>query len=176
MKDTTINIDLHRENSKFSFEKSVGGVHMRKTRVKSNSSSPDSIVPYHYRDDLTGQVTFKLTLDSTASWKNESSSEQVSLKFVIPTKFTVNITNDHDREWWENIVPNYVLNSIDGTLPGMGDITVNVPELHLDFGAIDYFLETNLLFPGKHVFKSGKIPDDFYFPHGIFIGGSLIKT
>jgi hypothetical protein len=122
-----------------------------------------------YHQDSEGKVDFKLTAQCTGNWTDDDNSEKVAIKFELPRGFKVEPKNHDDP----NVFQKYFLGHIEGTLQGMDQISVPVPKLELDFGAISYFLATNLLFPGQHIYKSGKIPDELYVPHDMLILGTI---
>jgi len=165
MNSASLTFKINKTDSKFSINKSVRDVKFSRIRWKLSSGGDSGT----YRNDDEGKTTFKLTADGSATWSNEGGGEKAALKFTLPSTFSVDTQNQDNP----GLMSQLFAGAISGTLAGMNSISVSVPALSLDFGSIDYFLETNLLFPGKHVFKSGAIPGDLYIPHDLLITGSL---
>ncbi|KAL7937411.1 hypothetical protein V8C35DRAFT_292441 [Trichoderma chlorosporum] len=164
MDASSATIRLSSAGSTLAYEQTVKDVKFYK--IHWTSAGPDAGV---YQSNDEGKADFKLTAETSASWKNDGNDEKLSLSIEAPKSFESEATN-HDQP---NLFQEIFMGHLKGILPGMNDIKITIPEVKIDFGAIDYFLTTNILLPGSHVFKPGKASEDVYIPHELLILGSI---
>ncbi|KAF1850560.1 uncharacterized protein K460DRAFT_400617 [Cucurbitaria berberidis CBS 394.84] len=179
LKDTTLTIELSKKSPKLSLSHTVENIKTWIVRWKRNHTIAADTVSSSdlYRNDETGLLTFNFSIAATGLWKNAGNNERFKLEFNLSNNWGVGISNPNWNassglhQWWSK----WFGNALPGLPKGMVDVTVALPDLHTDFKAIDYFLETNLLFPGQHVFQPGSIPDGLYFPHDFVVTGNVQK-
>ncbi len=171
MNTSKVTLLLSKSDSKLKMGNSVPRVCFHKVNWTNLAMvTPSGSVTSTTRSDHTGYAKLSLSAESTGAWKNENGTENISIKFEDAKAFNVEATNLDDPNWFERFIKGHLV----GILEGMNDIKIPIPSLGNDFGTLDYFLATNLLFPGSHMFKSGKIPDDLYVPHDLLILGSIV--
>ncbi|KAJ9105057.1 hypothetical protein QFC19_003689 [Naganishia cerealis] len=118
-----------------------------------------------------GKADVSCTITDSAAWTSSGATNVLSLVFPGGPKLLNTTCNPVDRSIWEKIA------SGDG--PGVPDgwkyLKVTISPLSLNFGGLDYFLATNLLFPGEHVFNADPITTGLHIPRDTLITGNLHK-
>ncbi|KAM0260145.1 hypothetical protein ACHAQJ_002910 [Trichoderma viride] len=121
-----------------------------------------------YKTEDTGRVTYTFTASANGAWASGTTVESLSVKYDTPKSFTI-AHKTAEYAWYEKMFAG----KTDYMVKGMENLSAEVPAVSVDLGALDFWLETSLLFPGKHSFKLGSIPDNMYIPQDMFLPGSL---
>ena len=114
----------------------------------------------------SGQAVFTFSADGKGTWKSNG-NEQFGISFELPANFKVD-ANPESKGLLAK-----VFGAMDTKIKAMDNLSIAVPPFSLDLGAIDFFLTTNLLLPGQHIFKLRAVPDNLYFPRDILLQGDV---
>lgn len=97
-----------------------------------------------------GTVNLTFAWNSSGKWEGgtEEHPNSLQLKFTNDKKWDIGMTAE-TPEWWERF-----LGKTDRVPVGWENIKVPVPNLDFSLKALDYFMVTNLLFPGQHIFQA----------------------
>ncbi|KAF3935161.1 hypothetical protein ABW20_dc0106786 [Dactylellina cionopaga] len=107
-----------------------------------------------------------LSFDGAARWSNSADQpNQLRLDFQIPQQFTTSTENVSGHGWGE---------VFSGVPSNLQNLAVNIPQSSLEFGVLDYFLATNVLFPGQHFFTADDLPDGIWHPRDTLLLGNRI--
>ncbi|KAJ4246308.1 hypothetical protein NW762_013659 [Fusarium torreyae] len=123
-------------------------------------------VPIHAASE--GSVDYTFTAKGEGKWSSDSATSVAASFSLSKSSFDCS-TQTTKQEWYEKLFRIKTENM----LAGMANLSVDVPAFSLDLGALNFFLVSNLLFPGKKVFSLGKIPDDLYIPRDMLLLGSI---
>ena len=102
-----------------------------------------------YSEKGTVKTTFSWT--SRGMWEGgtEEHPNMLQLRFTNDKNWQIE-TQTEDPDWWEKW-----FQGKSGDVPvRWKDITVPGPNVQLTLKALDYFMVTNLLFPGQHIFQA----------------------
>lgn len=112
---------------------------------------------YHVRAPETptyvegGSVNADFSFTGTAVWGQgpdpKKHPNQLQLLFTFPSRLGVTI-QPQKYAWWEQMV-----GARDTLPPHARGIHPEAPKISIDMSPMDYFLTTNLLFPGEHIFQ-----------------------
>lgn len=143
----TLNPEFTGTNLTYTFEKSITDHKIHIADVTISGSSAETFVQDIY-------ITIKFAASGSGSWKVTPSAagapNQIELPLPNQTGMQITLTNEgralFDLTHYSADLRNNVTN-------------VTVPTVKVEFGHLDYFLTTNLLFPGERVFyaKEGGI-------------------
>ena len=127
----------------------------------------------------SGTTNLEFTWTAKGSWKDlsdDSHPNRLGLEWTKDTNWKIN-TAAQPRAWWQwfchgnpNSVPEYFKNL---QVPG--------PDVDLTMDSLDYFLTTNLLYPGKHVFQADTPSSDstakgLALPRDLILTGTIKAT
>lgn len=98
----------------------------------------------------SGAVDAKFSITGTASWgrgpKPELYPNQLQLLFTFASQLGITI-EAKKQEWWK-----LFFGGTNALPPHARGINPSAPAISVDMTPMDYFLTTNLLFPGEHIF------------------------
>ncbi|KAJ9115814.1 hypothetical protein QFC22_004955 [Naganishia vaughanmartiniae] len=119
-----------------------------------------------------GHADVTCTVSDSATWTSTDGANVLAMKFGgAPKLIKTTASPSSDRSVWDKITM--------GETPNVPDawngLKITAPAITLDFGGLDYFLGTNLLFPGAHIFKADPVATGFYIPRDTLITGNLYK-
>ena len=127
----------------------------------------------------SGTTNLEFTWTAKGSWKDlsdDSHPNRLGLAWTKDTNWRIN-TAAQPRAWWQwfcngnpNSVPEHFKNL---QVPG--------PDVDLTMDSLDYFLTTNLLYPGKHVFQvdtpsSDSTAKGLALPRDLILTGTIKAT
>ncbi|KAL7788406.1 hypothetical protein V8C37DRAFT_388467 [Trichoderma ceciliae] len=121
-----------------------------------------------YRTEDKGSVTYTFNASANGAWGSGTTTESLNVKYDAPKSFAITYKTK-EYAWYEMMFAG----KTDYMLKGMEKLTADVPAVSVNLGALDFWLETSLLFPGTHSFKLGSIPDTLYIPRDMFLPGNF---
>lgn len=111
-----------------------------------------------------GVVDLEFALDGVGWWKG-GGRNQIHLNFRRDNDIKVHATAAKPP-WWAG----------SGQLPPHYEKLTMTLDLDIAMGSLDYFLTTNLLFPGQHVFIADSPTPDADYNHGLGVPRDMILT
>ncbi|KAE8131252.1 hypothetical protein BDV38DRAFT_276117 [Aspergillus pseudotamarii] len=109
---------------------------------------------------------------ATGSWKDRKTTghpNMLGLEWTGDKDWTIT-KSAKDQEWWE------VITGGSTNIPeNLQNLTVPRPNVDLEMNTLDYFLTTNLLYPGKHIFNADD-PSSASTDKGLALPHDLILT
>ncbi|KAH6637047.1 hypothetical protein F5144DRAFT_569522 [Chaetomium tenue] len=125
--------------------------------VKLSYTSPPQTMEWNSTDKIglhvvskSGVVEAEFSLTGTASWGRGPNPErypnQLQLLFTFAPQLGVKI-EAKKQEWWKSF-----FGGTNALPPHARDMDLKTPAISIDMTPMDYFLTTNLLFPGEHIF------------------------
>jgi hypothetical protein len=129
--------------------------------------SHGSRVPTVVKVETEGKVNITLIAEGKGKWISNS-DESFGIQFSMPPTFKTSYTPESTSLWEQlfklrvDIVPQEV-----------EKVGIQIPDIKIDFGALDLFLTTNILTPGKHVFRLRSIPENLYLPWDMMLLGDV---
>lgn len=120
----------------------------------------------------SGTVELVFTWNGKGTWKDVSTDKSPNLLgFDWTQDEKWNITSkDTSRGWWAKFWPHS-----SEVPPHFRNLSVPGPRINLTMDPLDYFLTTNLLFPGEQIFKADK-PTGECSSKGLAVPRDLILT
>ncbi|EIT73596.1 hypothetical protein AO1008_04773 [Aspergillus oryzae 100-8] len=140
-----------------------------KQQVKWKIDTVTGRVPGH--EHGTTNLEFKWT--ATGSWKDKKTPGHPNLlgfDWAGDKNWTITKSAE-DVHWWE------AFGGASNKIPEpLQNLQVPSPNTKLEMNTLDYFLTTNLLYPGKHIFdaddpSSGSTDKGLAFPHDLILTG-----
>ncbi|KAI1188267.1 hypothetical protein F5B17DRAFT_429684 [Nemania serpens] len=132
----------------------------KKVNWRQERFSPD------FHSVKTGVVNLKFALDGVGWWKG-GDRNQIHLVFRRDNDIKVDASAEKPP-WWAP--------TGSGQLPEHYEKLTMTLDLDIAMGSLDYFLTTNLLFPGQHVFIADSPTPDADYNHGLGVPRDLILT
>lgn len=122
-----------------------------------------------------GTTNLEFVWTAKGSWKDKKTAEHpnlLGLDWTGDKDWTIN-KGAEEQEWWERIfggstaIPEHLRN-----------LKVPSPNMKLEMNTLDYFLTTNLLYPGKHIFNADDPSSDstdkgLALPHDLILTGEI---
>jgi hypothetical protein len=104
-------------------------------------------------DDVkSGTVEAQFSFTGSAKWgrgtNTASHPNQLQLNFTFASRLGVKLKAQSKSIWEE------LFGGSEELPPQARDISPPAPQIHVDLTPMDYFLTTNLLFPGKYLFRA----------------------
>ncbi|KAJ9115813.1 hypothetical protein QFC22_004954 [Naganishia vaughanmartiniae] len=117
----------------------------------------------------SGNADVTCTVTDSATWHSNDATNELSLP-ISDAQPSVNLVcNPQEHSLAEKIFGN----GGPSTPDAWKSLTTSGFSLELYFGGLNYFLATNLLFPGSHVFKPDPLATGFRIPRDTLITGTL---
>ncbi|KAB8277167.1 hypothetical protein BDV30DRAFT_234968 [Aspergillus minisclerotigenes] len=145
-----------------------------KQQVKWKIDTVTGRIPGH--EHGTTNLEFKWT--ATGSWKDKKTPGHPNLlgfDWAGDKNWTITKSAE-DVHWWE------AFGGASSKIPEpLQNLQVPSPNTKLEMNTLDYFLTTNLLYPGKHIFNaddpsSGSTDKGLAFPHDLILTGEIKIT
>jgi hypothetical protein len=121
----------------------------------------------------TTNLTFEWA--ATGSWKDKKTTDHPNLlgfEWKRDGYWTI-LTSAEDQSIWQRF-----LGGSTRIPPNLQNLKVSGPEVSLEMSPLDYFLTTNLLYPGEHMFKaddpsSSSTDKGIALPHDLILTGEI---
>ncbi|GAD91548.1 predicted protein [Paecilomyces variotii No. 5] len=139
-----------------------------RTQRLNYSSSYSSTGPHGSTRGADGSADFTLSLQANGTWSNPNRdlSNRLLLSVSLPPTLTMTISNV-DGDGFGMAYP---------TPPSsLTNLQIKTPTASLDSVSLDYFLTTNLLFPGQHVFDADEAPESVWHPRDTLLTGKVTQ-
>lgn len=125
-----------------------------------------------------GTVLLTFTCKSLGKWYGGTDSQPnlIGLTFKSDQKWGVTAKADNgDRDWLQKLF------NVDAKVPGHYKVLEPpAPDIKVEMKGLDYFLTTNILFPGKHVFHAHPLTEEtrklelgLAFPRDLILTGDI---
>lgn len=132
-------------------------------------------------DDHNGTADLDFSIKGQGSWVNNSKTGDDVLNFAwaLPDTFDVKVTAEQkDISWWDSLWTNWS----NGIPSDLQSFTFKLPTLS-SVNSINYFLTTNLLLPGGHVFNpdplvaaSASDKKGISIPYDVLLTGTIAQN
>jgi hypothetical protein len=115
-----------------------------------------------------GSADVTCTVHDVGTWISDATTNTLSLAFPSGPTVVSTTANPQDGGMWAKIFGGQT------TIPASWrDLKVTPAPINLTFGTLDYFLTTNLLFPGVHVFTPDLPSTGLKVPRDTLLSGKL---
>ncbi|KAF3921112.1 hypothetical protein AA313_de0209872 [Arthrobotrys entomopaga] len=116
-----------------------------------------------------GKLDVKFKFNAQGSWT--VNDNKIALKFAVPKTFSAD-PKPQDPSFWKRFwnTQNSLYTSV------FNSIAPPVPDINISFKDLDYFLTTNVLFPGKNVFKVRDSSEKLFVPRDLVILGQIAQN
>ncbi|PKY03297.1 hypothetical protein P168DRAFT_305598 [Aspergillus campestris IBT 28561] len=127
----------------------------------------------------SGTVDLQFSWGAKGSWKDKSNSDHPNMlgfDWVGDGNWNIHLPKVDERSWLERAWKGR------GSVPAeYKNLQVPSPNVNLEVKTLDYFLTTNLLYPGKHIFKADNPSSDstdkgLAFPHDLILTGQILTS
>lgn len=160
-----------------------GAINTKSNEVKYTSDKQrvnrfENLISDGHGAPTRGKTNLEFSWTAKGSWKDKSNPDHPNLlgfDWVGDDSWKIEVPKE-DHPWWE------ALFGFGTELPEpYKKLQVPSPDVKLEMKTLDYFLTTNLLYPGKHVFKaddpSSKSTDrGLALPHDLILTGQTLTS